>query len=58
MTLDTVSDLETLRTAAKLLDAENRKLVSEVTRLQRELAELRGDAPEQLVMEIATLRSR
>jgi transposase len=57
MTLDTVSDIETLRTAAKLLDAENRKLVTEVTRLQRELAEAR-DAPEQLMMQIAELQQR
>ena len=58
MTLDSVSDIETLRTAAKLLDAENRKLVSEVTRLQRELSELRGDNPEQLMMQIAELQQR
>jgi hypothetical protein len=45
-----VSDIETVRKAALLLEAENHKLVREVTKLRRELHELKGGDPEQFGM--------
>ena len=48
MTLDDVEDIETLRTAAKLLEAEVQELVKTVTKLKRRVFELEHGKPEQL----------
>src|SRR4051812_2781651 len=58
MTLGDVSDIETVRKAALLLEAENQKLVREVTMLRRELHELKGGAPEQLALQLAGLENQ
>ena len=50
------ADLETLRRAASLLDAENRKLIDQVLALKREVSELKGKSPYQLALEIEDLR--
>jgi transposase len=58
MTLDDVSDIETVRKAALLLQAENQRLTREVARLLRELHELKGGDPEQLVLQLAGLQEQ
>jgi cell division protein FtsB len=50
MTLYDVSDIETVRKMALLLEAENQKLAREVAKLRREVHELRGGDPEQLAL--------
>ena len=52
MTLDDVKDIETLRKAAKILDAEVQTLSKLVVRLKRELFELKHGKPEQLQLEL------
>jgi transposase len=58
MTLKDVSDIETVRKAALLLEAENQLLSREVAKLRRELHELRGGDPEQLALQLAGLESQ
>ena len=53
--LDDEQDIEVLRRAAQLLDAENHKLIALVRKLKGELAELRGEGGEQLKLQIAEL---
>lgn len=48
MTLDDVEDIETLRRAAKILEAEVQELVKTVTKLKRRVFELEHGKPEQL----------
>jgi transposase len=48
-------DLETVRTAALLLEAENKKLVAKNVELTRELLKLKGVGDEQLTLRIAEL---
>lgn len=52
MTLDDVEDIETLRRAAKLLDAEVQTLSKLVLKLKRELFELKHGKAEQLKLEL------
>ena len=58
MTLYDVSDIETVRKMALLLEAENQKLAREVTKLRREVHELRGGDPEQLALQMAGLEEQ
>ncbi|HYO94639.1 MAG TPA: IS66 family transposase [Polyangiaceae bacterium] len=58
MTLDDVEDIETLRRAAKLLEAENQKFVREIAKLKRQLHELKGGDPEQLTLQLAGLEQQ
>jgi transposase len=58
MTLGDVDDLETVRKAALLLEAENQRLAREVARLTRELHELKGGDPEQLALKLAGLQEQ
>jgi transposase len=58
MTLGDVSDFETVRKAALLLEAENQKLAREVAKLRRELHELKGGDPEQLAFHLAGLENQ
>jgi transposase len=48
-------DIETLRQAALLLEAENQKLVDENVKLTRELLAAQGASPEQLRLKLAEL---
>lgn len=52
MTLDDVKDIETLRRAAKILEAEVQTLSKLVLSLRRELHEARHGKPEQLKLEL------
>jgi transposase len=52
MTLDDVEDIETLRRAAKMLESENLQMAKMITRLKRELFELKNGRPEQLKLEL------
>jgi len=65
MTLGDVSDIETVRKAALLLEAENQRLAREVAKRRRELHEPKGGDPEQLALQLegienqlATLRQK
>ncbi|HMJ51370.1 MAG TPA: IS66 family transposase [Polyangiaceae bacterium] len=58
MTLDDVSDIESIRKVAKLLEAENQRLAREVAKLHREMHELRGGDPEQLALKLAGLEGQ
>ena len=59
MTLDQVDDIETLRGAAKLLEAEVQKLLKLNAQLTRRLNKLEGkDDPEQLSLQIAELEQQ
>jgi transposase len=58
MTLGDVSDIETVRKVALLLEAENQKLAREVAKLRREVHDLRGGDPEQLALHLAGLESQ
>jgi transposase len=49
-------DPQTLLKAAKLLDAENRKLIDMVLELRRELSEAKGKSPFQLALEVEDLQ--
>lgn len=53
--LDVEKDLETVRKAALLLEAENKKLVAKNVELTRELLKLKGLGEEQLQLRIAEL---
>ena len=48
MTLDQIDDIELLRKAALLLQEDNKKLVSLIAKMKKELHALRGGDPEQL----------
>lgn len=56
--LEQVRDLETLRTAALLLEQENRKLIDKVVELQRKLLAAEGKAPETLQLELERLEQQ
>ncbi len=58
MTLDLVTDIELLRKAAKMLEAENLAMSKIIGKLKRELHELKGGDPEQLVLQIAELEEQ
>jgi transposase len=58
MTLGSVDDLETVRKAALLLEAENHRLAREVARLTRELHKLKGGDPEQLALQLSGLQEQ
>jgi transposase len=58
MTLGDVDDIETVRKAALLLEAENQRLAREVARLTRELHELKGGDPQQLALKLAGLQEQ
>lgn len=51
-------DLETVRQAALLLEAENKKLVDKNVELTRELLKLKGMQPEQLALKLAELEAQ
>jgi transposase len=51
-------DLETVRQAALLLEAENKKLVTKNVELTRKLLELEGATPEQLTLRLAELQQQ
>ena len=52
MTIDEVDDIEVLRKAAKLLEAENLAMAKMIVKLKRELHELKRGRPEQLKLEL------
>jgi len=56
--LEVEKDLETIRQAALLLEAENKKLVTKNVELTRELLRLKGLGPEQLALKIAELEQQ
>jgi transposase len=58
MRLEMEKDLETVRQAALLLQAENQKLAAKNIELQRELLKLKGHGPEQLALKIADLEQQ
>lgn len=58
MTLDDIEDKETLRRAAKLLEAENQRLAREISKLAKELHELKGGDPKQLMLQLAGLEQQ
>jgi transposase len=58
VTLDEIEDTETLRRAAKLLEAENQRLAREISKLAKELHELRGGDPKQLMLQLAGLEQQ
>ena len=53
--LETERDMERLRQAALLLEAENRRLTSRVVELTRQLLTARGEAAEVLQLRLAEL---
>ena len=55
MTLEDVEDIEQLRRAALLLEAENQKMSRLISRLQKRLNQLEGKEAEQLTLQIAEL---
>jgi len=52
MTIDEVEDIELLRRAAKVLEAENLEMAKMIKRLKREVFELKHGKPEQLKLEM------
>ena len=56
--LGDLDDIETLRRAALLLEAENKKLVQLIAKLRQELHTLKGGDPEQLSLQIAELEEQ
>ena len=58
MTLDDIEDKEMLRRAAKLLEAENQRLAKEIAKLAKELHELKGGDPQQLMLQLAGLEQQ
>src|SRR5688572_33323464 len=58
MRLAMEKDLETVRQAALLLEAENRKLVAKNLELQTELLKLKGLGAEQLALRLAELEQQ
>lgn len=52
MTIDEVEDIELLRRAAKMLEAENLEMAKMIKRLKREVFELKHGKPEQLKLEM------
>ena len=55
MRVESIDDPQTLRTAAKLLDAENRRLRKKNLELGRRIAELESKDPAQLALQLAEL---
>ena len=58
MTLDQIDDIELLRKAALLLQEDNKRLVSLLAKLKKELHALRGGDPVQLKLQIADLEQQ
>ena len=56
--LDVEDDLETVRSAALLLQAENKKLIKKNLELTRELLALKGAEPEQLLLKLGELEEK
>ena len=52
------TDITILQQAAVLLERENAKLVATVVELRREIAALKGQSPEQLLLELAKLEQQ
>ena len=54
-----LSDLETAKQVAQLLEFENKRLHARLSELTKTLAELRGEnGPEQLALELTRLREQ
>ena len=58
MTIDEVEDIEVLRRAAKVLEAENLSMSKMIVKLKRELFEMKHGKPEQLMLQIAELEDQ
>ena len=58
MTLDDIEDIELLRKAALMLQEDNKKLLRLISKLKKELHELKGGDPEQLKLQIADLEQQ
>jgi len=58
VTLDQIDDIELLRKAALLLQEDNKKLVSLIAKMKKELHALRGGDPEQLKLAIVELEQQ
>lgn len=58
MTIDEVEDIEVLRRAAKVLEAENLAMAKTILKLKRELFEMKHGRPEQLKLQIAELEEQ
>lgn len=58
MTIDEVEDIEVLRRAAKVLEAENLAMSKMIVKLKRELFEMKHGKPEQLMLQIAELEEQ
>lgn len=58
MTLDEVTDIEILRRAAKLLEAENLVMAKTILKLKRELQKLKGKRSNELRKQIADLEEQ
>ena len=53
--IDTERDIEVLRQAAQILDAENQRLIAKVTELQRQLLVAKGVSAEELQLKLVEL---
>ena len=58
MSLDEVQDIELLRKAAKLLEAENRKMARSIAQLKKQIAQMSGKVPVQLELQLRALESQ
>src|SRR5688572_8809579 len=58
MSIDEVDDIELLRKAAKILEAENLEMAKLIAQLKRELFEMKHGKPEQLKLQIAELEDK
>jgi len=58
VTIDEVEDIEVLRRAAKVLEAENLVMSKLIVKLKRELFEMKHGRPEQLMLQIAELENQ
>jgi len=58
VTIDEVDDIEVLRRAAKVLEAENLVMSKMIVKLKRELFEMKHGRPEQLMLQIAELEDQ
>jgi transposase len=56
--VDQIRDEETLRTAARLLEAENRRLAELVIKQRQEIAALKGETPEAMQQKLALLEQQ
>lgn len=58
MSLDEVQDIELLRKAAKLLEAENLKMARAIAQLKKQIAQLSGKVPVQLELQLQSLEAQ